>query len=99
MGVLDLVRGCAFDVPRPRKVGAQGSPAAKVGSPRSRPPPANLRQGHGDLLFTMDPVDAFTATPKMQGFESPIDLEFENRCFKQIVNLTPTVVKFVCPLR
>ena len=64
IGVLDLSQGCVLNVPRPRKVGAPGPSAAKVGAKRSPPPPVNLRQGHGDLVFAMDPVDAFTIIPK-----------------------------------
>ena len=63
IGVLDLSQGCVLNVPRPRKVGAPGPSAAKVGSPRSGPPPPNLQQGHGDLVFAMDPVDAYTIIP------------------------------------
>ena len=45
-------------------------------------PQGPRRQNRGALVFAMDPVDAFTITPKMQGFEPSIDLEFEN-CFFQ----------------
>ena len=64
IGVLDPSLGCVLKVPRPRKVGAPGPSAAKVGATRSRQPRANLPQGHGDLVFAMDPVDAFTIIPK-----------------------------------
>ena len=67
IGVLDLLQGCVCFVPRPRKVGAPGSPAAEVGPERSRQPRVNLRQGHGALVFAMDPVDAFTMLPKNEG--------------------------------
>ena len=63
IGVLDPPQGCVWKVPRPRKVGGPGPSAAEVGPTRSRPPPANLPQCHGALLFAMDPVDAFTITP------------------------------------
>ena len=67
IGVLDLfeiVVRCVWKVPRPRKVGAPGPSAAKLGSERSPPPPINLPQGHGDLVFAMGPVGAFTIIPK-----------------------------------
>ena len=37
--------------------------AAKVGGTLSRPPRANLRQGHGDCICAMDSFDAFTIHP------------------------------------
>ena len=66
IGVLDLVYSprSFWNVPRPRKVSAPGPSAAKVGAKRLRSPPVNLRQGHGDLVFAMDPVDTFTIIPK-----------------------------------
>ena len=66
IGVLDLVYspGSFWNVPRPRKVGAPGPSAAEVGPTLSPQPRINLPQGHGDLLFAMDPVDAFTIIPK-----------------------------------
>ena len=63
IGVLDPLLGCVWYVPRPRKVGGPGPSAAEVGPTLSPPPPINLRQGHGALVFAMDPVDAFTITP------------------------------------
>ena len=67
IGVLDPSQGCVWNVPRPREVGAPGPTAAKLGSERSRQPWANRCQGHGDLVFAMDPVDAFTIIPKNAG--------------------------------
>ena len=60
IGVLDPPLGCVWKVPRPRKVGAPGPSAAKVGGKRSPPPPLNLWQGHGDLVFARGSFDAFT---------------------------------------
>ena len=59
--------GVCFEVPRPRKVGAPGPSAAEVGPTLSPQPRINLPQGHGDLVFAMDPVDAFTIIPKNAG--------------------------------
>ena len=69
IGVLDLeiCPGRSLFVSRPRKVGAPGPSAAKVGSVRSPLPPINRCQGHGDLVFAMDPVDAFTIILKNDG--------------------------------
>ena len=55
--------GCVWKVPRPRKVGGPGPSAAEVRGEWSGWIPANLPQCHGDLVFAMDPVDAFTITP------------------------------------
>ena len=99
IGVLDLLQGCVLNVPRPRKVGAPGPSAAKVGSERSGPPRVNLRQGHGDLVFAMDPVDAFTIIPKNEKFELSINLDFENCFLKKVVNLTTTFLELFCPHR
>ena len=63
IGVTEPLQVCVSYDPRQHQVGAPGPAAAKVGPERSRPPPPNLPQGHGDLLFAMDPVDAFTITP------------------------------------
>ena len=53
--------GSFWNVPRPRKVGGPGPSAAKVAPNPSPLLPANLRQGHGDLLFARD---SFHATRK-----------------------------------
>ena len=76
IGVLDLLQGCVWKVPRPREVGAPGPSAAKVGGPLSGPPRINLPQCHGDLVFAMDPVDAFTITPKNAGIRAVDRLRF-----------------------
>ena len=62
IGVLDLrySPGSFWNVPRPRKVGAPGPTAAKAGPTRSRQPPPNLRQGHGDFICARDSFDAIT---------------------------------------
>ena len=62
-----LLQGCVWKVPRPRKVGAPGPSAAKVGPKRSPQPRINRCQGHGDLVFAMDPVDAFTLILQNEG--------------------------------
>ena len=67
IGVLDPSLGCVWKVPRPRKVGGPGLAAANIGATRSSPPRAYLRQGHGGLVFAMDPVDALTIIPKNEG--------------------------------
>ena len=64
LGVSDPVQGCVWKVPRPRKVGAPGPSAAKLGVERSPWCPPSLPQGHGGQVFAMDPVDAFTIIPK-----------------------------------
>ena len=62
MGVLDLplppsvVLLCSQTA---QSRGAPGVSAGKVRGTRSPRPPVNLRQGHGDLLFARDSVDAF----------------------------------------
>ncbi|MDA8609508.1 hypothetical protein N9L19_01180 [bacterium] len=83
IGVLDPPPrlGVCFEVPRPRKVGAPGPSAAEVGPTRSPPPPLNRCQGHGDLLFAMDPVDAFTMTPKNAAIRAVDRLGFCKRLF------------------
>ena len=63
--MLDLVYSpgrCCF-VPKPRKVGAPGPTAAKVGSTRSGFSIVDDRVAHFDCIFTMDPKDAITIDP------------------------------------
>ena len=50
-------------VSRPRKVGAPGPTAAKVGGKPSPWIPINLPQGHGDCICAMDSFDAFRIHP------------------------------------
>ena len=47
IGVLDLLQGCVWKVPRPRKVGGPGLSAAKVVGLIPPLSPPNLWQGHG----------------------------------------------------
>ena len=70
IGVLDPSLGCVLKVPRPRKVGAPGPSAAKVGATLLDLPPANRCQGHGDLMFSMDSFDAITIHPKNAGIRA-----------------------------
>ena len=63
IGVLDPLQGCAWEVPKPRGVGAPKPSAASVRGKLSPSPQLNRCQGHGDLVYTMDPVDAFAIMP------------------------------------